>query len=355
MKLKYFKLTIILSVISIVVIPLIIVTQFLYSHLKSNIENKNYKIMETIRDEKITLIESNLKQNIFDFQNTIRINSSNNFSPDIKNANLINSKPFILQVVNYNFNFKPLSNLKKTGYTELNDIPENLRITLQNNFYFSSFFYKDQINAENYPILVLFTKDNVRNEYYTISLDYQFFDNILQEYSDYQIDLYNSKYQIVSSSLKNIDPRRVNNNKITERMSLGFKESVVKEGKYYSYSHISLNDEELYLLISIDQNTVLNELKNTKLGLLILYFTFFIVSIIVSIFITKHFYNMKEKDIQNEIFSDKYSFFYRLRNNLDKLDNDFNGVKRLNTNLNYLKNDLEVLMNNIPDGVKGDE
>lgn len=355
MKIKYFKVTVILSIIGVVIFPLIISTQLLFSHLKSNIENKNYKYMDKLRDEKINQIKIHLNQIIYDFQNIIRINSSQELPPDIKTSNIINSKPFISQVVNYNYNFKPLSNLMKSGYKAIDEIPDNIRITLQNNFYFSSFYYKDQINKENYPILVLFTKDNINNEYYSITLEYNFFDNFIKEYDNYIIELFNSKFQVISSSLKNVDSRRVYNNRITERMSQGFTENALNNDKYYSYGHIELNDDELFIAVSIKESFVKNEFKSISLTLIILYIIFLILSVTAGIFLTKYYYTLKEKEIQNEVFSDRYSFFFRFKKNLESIDKNFQSVDSLNKSLNYLKNDLEILMNNIPNGVEGEK
>lgn len=355
LNLKHFKLNVVITTLGIVLVPLIIITQLLFSFQKSSFAEKNYKYMNRIREEKAILIKEILNQNLFDIQNIIKINSSLNLSPDVKTSNIINSKPNINRVVNYDFNFKPKSNLHSTGYMESGTIPGSVRETLQNNFYFSSFYYKDLIDEENYPILVLFTKDQISNEYYSISFNYDYFNRYFKEYRGYKIDIYNSKFQIISSSKKNVDPRKVYNNLITEKMGKGFNENALYNDNYYSFGHIELNDEELYITVSIPKGSLDEEFRSTTITLYILYLLFSVIAFIVGIYLVKYFYNLKEEDIQNEVFSDRFTFFYRLNSNLKKLDSDFNSVASLNKSLNYLKNDLEIIMDNIPDGAKGDE
>lgn len=349
MRIKAFRLSIIITIVSLVFIPLFIISIYFINSIKHNIRDNNYKYLAKIRDEKIILIQEYLYNQANTIEKLVSNYANIDISAEKKVKMIMDSSPNITGVINYNFNFKPISILGKDGFKNENDIPDVIRITLQGNFYFSNYYFRDLSLPDGKSILVLFLKDPLLDEYYSISINYSFFDIFLTEYKKESIDIYNSKYQKVSSSIKDYDSRRVNTNPVTDKMVKGFVDNIEYKGIFNSFGFIELKGTDLFIVVHNSVDKVYKSIKTYIVNSFFFYFLFSLIALVTAIFLTKYFYSIKESEIRKEIFSNRFSFFYRIKNTLKYIDERYIEVAKLYKGVNYLKNDIEVILNDLPE------
>ncbi|MGL1893068.1 MAG: hypothetical protein OCD02_15650 [Spirochaetaceae bacterium] len=356
MKLNSLKITTTIIILISVILPSIIVSQYLLSSIRKTIKKEAYNEVSRVRDEKINQIKDFYFQEFHDIEKIISYISIT--GDDINNKDmkyLLDFQPNIKQVVLYDYNFKPLINVSREGFLKLDSISEQIRITLQKNFYFSKYFLKNIVLPDNSSELAFFYKDIITDQYLSMSLEYSYLDKYIKEIGPIIIDIYNDNSQIVSSSREEYDSRKVINNPIVEKMKLGLSENVLYKRYYQSYSHIDIGGESLYVNVSIPKSFVENKSKYLNTYLIIIYFIYLLFSLLISSLLVRFFYSIKESEIRSEIFSNRFSFFYRLKNSLSYIDKKFVEVQRLNKAINYFKNDISIILQDIPNKSEDDE
>lgn len=332
-----------------VMVPSIIISQYLLLTLKKSIKSEAYNEISRIRDEKINQIMEFHSQEFYDFEKIISYISFEEDKTMKKEMKyILDSQPNIKQVVLYDYNFKPLVNVSREGFLDLDSISDKIRITLQKNFYFSKYFLSNIVFDNSRSDLLFFYKDIVSDKYLSITLEYSYLDRYLKELGVIDIDVYNSHNQVVSSSRDKYDSRKVINSSLVDKMGLGLSENVLYKGYYNSYSHIDISGEELFINVSIPKSYIDKKSGYLHNSLLIIYIIFFLFSILIASLLVRFFYSIKESAIRSEVFSNRFNFFYRLKNSLDFMDKKFIEIQRLNKAINYFKNDIELILQDIP-------
>lgn len=343
MQSKTFLTTVTITMLLSILIPSITISQYLYLSINKREKDNNYQILSRIRDEKVQQIVNFYTQEFYIFGKTI-----DNFPKDISHLNtksLYDQMPNIEQVVLYNYNFKPLININKEG---LDTIPDIVKTTIQKNFYFNKYYIKDLQLPNNSSRMVYFHKSQSGDSYISITLDYKYLNRFIKEFGEIEIDIYNKKFQKVASSNSEIDPRRVDHNSLTEKLILGLTEELYFEGRYNSFTHLDIAGETLFINVSIPKAYVDKKSSSLKFSIYILYTLYALGAVLIGRILTKHYYNMKEEDIRKEVFSNRFSFFYRIKKSLTDIDSRFTDVEKLHKALNYFKNDISTILDDLP-------
>lgn len=349
MKLSSFRITITAVIILAVLIPSIFISQYLYIALKKSIKIEVYNLTERIRDEKINQIKDFFSQEFHDIEKIITYMSFEDDEQLNKEMKyLLDFQPNIRQVVLYSYNFKPLVNVSRGGFLPLDSISDKIRITLQKNFYFSKYFLNNIVQDNSQSDLVFFYKDISSDKYLSITLEYNYLDRYLKETGNISIDLYNKNNQVIASSREEYDSRKVVNSSLTDKMELGLSENVLYKGFYNSYSHIDIGGESLYINVSTPKSSVDKKSDYISNNLIIIYFFYLLISLLLGTLLVRFFYTIKESEIRTEIFSNRFSFFYRLKDSLSYMDKKFIEIQRLSKAMNYFKNDISLILQDIP-------
>lgn len=356
MKLNSFKITVSILIIVIVLLPSIILSQYIFISLKSNLKDEIYIKMERIRDEKINQIKGFYSQEFHDFEKIISyisFDDDERLNKEIKF--LLDFQPNIKQVVLYNYNFKPLVNVTRAGFMDSDSVSDKIRVTLQKNFYFSSYFLNNIVEDNNQSDLVFFYKDIKSDNYLSITLEYSYLDIFLKEFGEVSIDIYNNHKQIIASSRKDYDSRKVVNNPLIQKMDLGLSENIFYNDFYNSYGFIDIGEEKLFINVSVPEKYLEARIDNISNNITIIYIIYLFLSIIFGAFFVRFFYTIKESEIRTEIFSNRFSFFFRLKNTLTYMDSKFVEMQKLSNAINYLKNDISLILQDIPNKDIGSE
>lgn len=252
-------------------------------------------------------------------------------------------EPNIEQVTIYDYNFKPLVNMKEGLILPKEEIPKKIRTTIQKNFYFSTFYLEELSYADSTSRLVYFFR-SIKGDYFaSIVFDYTYLNEIIKHYQEERINLYNSRYQMVSSSRKDYDPRRVIMNPVTDKMITGLSQSLEYKDHFYAFAPVELANESLFIEVLIPVSEAGKETNPFVINMLFFTAVFFLLSLIGGRLFIKYFQDLKERELRKELFTDQYGFFVRMNKSLKNIISQTEVISRLSTSLNYLKGDLETV------------
>lgn len=345
---KYVNITVSLILFLSIMIPSVLISQYFYLILKKNSISNAYNIISRVREEKTKQVRSFFNQEVQSFDRIINnMTSAKAFPLDKDVRYILDSQPNIKQVVLYDYNFEPIVVINRNRSANIEDIPERIRLTIQSNFYFSSYFFSDISMPDGSSDLVFFYKDTSRDRYYSITLDYKYLNTYLKELGHTVIDIYNDKYQIVASSRKTFDSRRVHITPLTEKLILGLTENVQYKGSLNSFSHIEIGNEKLFINVNLPKKVI--DSKNTyiKYTLFFFYIIFSLGSLLVGTLLVRFFYHVKESSIRKELFSNRFSFFHRIKKTIVQIDEKYLEVQRLYKCIQYLKNDVSTILDEL--------
>lgn len=350
MEKRSFSFTVSITLLLSIMIPSILISQYIYINLKGAYKREAYREISRVRDEKVKKIKNFYFQEFNSFEKIIdRVSKNVPLSTNERELKyLFDFQPNIMQVVMYDYNFKPLININRGGVSSLDSIPETVRVTIQKNFYFSKYFLKDLLMEDGSSSLIFFYKEVSGDRYFSITLDYDYLNSFLEEFGDIKIDIYNDKYQIVASSNIENDSRRVYNNPLTEKIITGLTDNILYKGSYNSFTHIDLGGEKLFINTRIKKSLIDNKSRSIKISLFFFYLLFIMAALLVGSILTRFFYHIKESFIREEIFSNRFSFFYRINRTIKYIDERFIEVQKLYKAMNYFKNDISTILDELP-------
>lgn len=336
MKVKY-KLEFTFFLLLIALVPIFLYTIILNFEYKKNIKSRNYSYLETVRDTNLKMLEQSyeLLINSIDF-----LIKSNKDKRNIRTLNLDrikNSSDFIDAIYTFSPNFKIekfSSNMKDEIFSQ-----EQILNTVRNANFSNKYYLENIDSSQEYNILVF----NYFNAgYVALILNYKIF-NIIDIDKGFKVDIYNDKYRLIKSTHK----RKINMkeiNEFTKKVTDGIINSEIIDGKVYSYSMLSMNGAEFYIVIQ-NETAVLQRFRRE-----LLHYTVFIIlfSLCMSFLISWKFLDFINTHVSKKQISYGYDD-YQIKKVNGRISENLVSIDRI---LSYY-NDFLVLKNDMEEVKKG--
>lgn len=316
-----------LAVVIVILLPLISINAFFIIQSKNYLNQYGTKEIEGVRNEKIQNIKQFYEFMKLDINSFSNIQAMNYFEQDNSNKfidmSILKNVKYLENVYILDQNFNPVYTYRTDEVNEnLNQVIKQAKFTKQ--YYISDFYVKD---GKGYQFI--FNKVIKNGEvigFAAFELNKVFFDELLNNNNDVNIDIYNGNFIIVASTFAN-SANSMKIDQYTKKMLNGDTKTEVSDGTRLSYSFVDLGDNSLYIIASKSEKLIFSPINNS----LIYFFIFFMLSLAFTVVIAVRVVYYIEKNIKATL--------------LDKITPELNGI--FSEVVPEMKETLELINNSV--------
>lgn len=305
------KIIIFLTILTVTLLPLVIFNVFFTIQAKGYLNQYGTKEIESLRNEKIKSIKNFyevIKVDINNFSNIQAMNYLNeNTSKDSIDMNVLKDVKYIENVYILDKNFNPLYTFKSDKLNDdLSQIMKQTKFSKQ--YFLTDFYVKDK--KEYQFIFYKIIKNAEVIGFTAFELNGIFFEDLLNNNDDIDMDIYNGNFTIIASTLGNeVSSSKVN--QYTKKMLNGDTNTEVSDGMRVSYSFIDLGDNSLYIMTSKNESQIYSPINNSLIYIFIFFVLSLVFAVVVAVKLTQYLENYIKKLILGGI-SPKYHEIFRL-------------------------------------------
>lgn len=356
-----------LVILLAVIVPVLLLGTISFGYLSGTLSEQHFARLETIREDRILVIQNNLQTLFSRLEITLPplvLNQypESNQNDRKKSALVMAMRQILLQEPalkgiylfdeNFAYNAASIPGFQDIPYNlDEKDIPGPVRIYLQQLIFDKPGMAGEVDLKDTTSQLAYFLKivDNgALRGYAAVLLDYTYFDRFLEIESPYHLSLYNNRYQIVGDN-QGGKRWKVIITEHTERILDGFSENNRVEGRFHSYRFIDLVDTELFLDVSLPEQVIFASLGGFQVTVFFYTLVLAMLALLIGWSYGRAVIRYGESLLMNKSFNRDMSFFTRMDKNIRHLQNDINTILKVQTNLNYLRNDLSIIIEEMPD------
>jgi len=221
------------------------------------------------------------------------------------------------------------------------NIPDSLRLNLQE-IRFSKGGLYNRFNVSREKTGMAFFIENPGKGYAAFVINYNRLDRYLKTGSDSIIRIFDRHYvRIYDSLLK--DQQEVIINPFVERILDGYTENQFYNDRWESYGFIELGDESLFLSVSSAPENLIEGIGTYRLGFIFFLVIITLLALLLGRNLGVDIVHYGEGLLISKTFDNRLKFFTRFEKSLDSIGDKIKIVSELDTELNYLRNDIESI------------
>ncbi len=272
-------------------------------------------------------------------------------------AELIEREQSLERVTLYNSFYEPLAAVARDGELSEVDLYEAVRLRIQSVEFDADPIITEMDIGDATSRLVMFSRISngagVRG-YVSAVYEYRELARLAAAPDRVRVTVYNGRYQRIADSSE-ITEWKIVIDPLTERMLDGFTETLRIDSEVHAFGFIDLETTELF----IDVATPLS-IGAARLGSFVVTFVFFLLgaslwAVVVAWAHVRSIVRYGERILIRNRYTNDMRFFRRFRSNIESIRKRIAEVAELQAELEYLDDDISVIMDASPPGDSDDE